>query len=177
MTTPAATVENQEKTIQNKLKVLELTNENTNKIAGSNLLKPIQRHRKLMESKVEECHEVKAIVQELNIGRGDEEDVIKDWSSGIEVELGKYEKKVEELEELEQKVREQEARETQEKEEKARLEIKKKFEAKTFEKESDAGEPKVKLPKLVITKFQGTYLDWQRFWGQFEAEIDKFSYL
>ena len=38
MTTPAATVENQEKTIQNKLKVLQLTNENTNKIAGSNLL-------------------------------------------------------------------------------------------------------------------------------------------
>ena len=60
MATPATTVDNQEKTIQNKLKVLQLTNENTNKIAGSNLLKPIQRHRKLMESKVEECHEVKA---------------------------------------------------------------------------------------------------------------------
>ena len=138
-----------------------------------------------MESKVEECHEVKAIEQELKIGRGDEEDDIKDWSSGIEAELGKYEKVVEELEELEQTLREQEARETQEKEEKARLEIKKKFEAKTVEKESDAGKPKVKLPKLVITKFQGTHLDWQRFWGQFEAEIDKsdinqvakFSYL
>ena len=68
MTTPAVTVENQEKAIQNKLKVLQLTNENTHKIAGSNLLKPIQRHRKLMESKVEECHEVQAIVQELKIG-------------------------------------------------------------------------------------------------------------
>ena len=42
MTTTEATVANQEKTIQNKLKVLQLTNENTNKIAGSNLLKPIQ---------------------------------------------------------------------------------------------------------------------------------------
>ena len=92
MTTPVATVENQEKAIQNKLKVLQLTNENTHKIAGSNLLKPIQRHRKLMESKVEECHEVKAIVQELKIGRGDEEDDIKVWSSGIKAELGKYER-------------------------------------------------------------------------------------
>ena len=44
-----------------------------------------------MESKVEECHEVEAIVQELKIGRGDEEDDIKGWSSGIEAELGKYE--------------------------------------------------------------------------------------
>ena len=42
-----------------------------------------------------------------------------------------------------------------------------------------------KLPKLEITKFQGTYLDWMRFWNQFETEIDKakltqvakFSYL
>ena len=98
-------MENQEKATQNKLKVLQLTNENTHKIAGSNLLKAIQRHRKLMESKVEECQEVKAIVQELKIGRGDEEDDIKDWSSGIEAELGKDEKVVGELEELEQTLR------------------------------------------------------------------------
>ena len=44
---------------------------------------------------------------------------------------------------------------------------------------------KVKLPKMEITKFQGTHLDWQRFWGKNEAKIDKaditqvakFSYL
>ena len=60
-----------------------------------------------------------------------------------------------------------------------------KFKVKTIEKESDAGKPKVKLPKLVIMKFYGKHLDWQRFWGQFEVEIDKsdisqvakFSYL
>ena len=40
MTTTAATDENQEKTIQNKLKVLQQSHENTNKIAGSKLLKP-----------------------------------------------------------------------------------------------------------------------------------------
>lgn len=42
-----------------------------------------------------------------------------------------------------------------------------------------------KLPKLTITKFDGTYLDWNRFWGQFTEAIDKtgmvaitkFSYL
>ena len=44
---------------------------------------------------------------------------------------------------------------------------------------------KVKLPKLIISKFEGTNLDWLRFWGQFKMEIDganittvsKFSYL
>ena len=42
-----------------------------------------------------------------------------------------------------------------------------------------------KLPKLTITKFDGTFLDWNRFWGQFSEAIDKtgmvaitkFSYL
>ena len=53
MTTTEATVENQEKTIQNKLQVLQPTKENTNKIAGSNFLQPIQRQRQIMDSKVE----------------------------------------------------------------------------------------------------------------------------
>ena len=43
----------------------------------------------------------------------------------------------------------------------------------------------VKLPKLKITKFEGTALDWFWFWNQFETEINqvqislisKFSYL
>ena len=36
MTTTAATVKKQAKIIQDRLRVLQLTNENTNKIAGSN---------------------------------------------------------------------------------------------------------------------------------------------
>ena len=32
-----------------------------------------------------------------------------------------------------------------------------------------------KLPKLVITKFDGTFMDWPRFWGQFTETIDKTS--
>ena len=95
------------------------------------------------------------------------------WSSGIEEMLEQYEHVVDELEDLEQSLREQEARQTQEKEEKAKWELKNKFDAKPDEKESEAGKPKVKLPKLLITKFQGTHLDWQRFRRQFEAEIDK----
>ena len=100
MTTTEATVQNLAKKIQNRSRVLQLTNKNTNKIAGSNLLKRIQRHCKFMESKVEECHEIKAIEQIPQIRQGD--DVITDRSLGIQGELGKYEKMVEGLEDLEQ---------------------------------------------------------------------------
>jgi len=71
------------------------------------------------------------IIKVLKIGRGNKEHVIKDdifsskddISSGIQAELGKYEKVVKEFKEMEQMFRQQEARETQEKEDKARLEI------------------------------------------------------
>jgi len=32
-----------------------------------------------------------------------------------------------------------------------------------------------KLPKLVLTKLNGTYADWPRFWGQYSESIDKSS--
>ena len=35
------------------------------------------------------------------------------------------------------------------------------------------GALEAKLPKLVITKFDGSYQDWPRFWGQFIETIDK----
>ena len=52
----------------------------------------------------------------------------------------------------------------------------------TYEKSASTN---VKLPKLGITKFNGTPLDWMRLWNLFEAEIDhtdvapvsKFAYL
>ena len=34
-----------------------------------------------------------------------------------------------------------------------------------------------KLPKLVITKFNGTYADWPRFWGQYSESINKSNVL
>ena len=46
-------------------------------------------------------------------------------------------------------------------------------------------EVRVKLPRLVISQFEGTHIDWFRFWNQHETQIDKtglspiskFSYL
>ena len=122
---------------------------------------------------MEECHEIKARVQELKLEQGDEEDDIQAWSTGIENSLEEYERAVKGLEELERSLREQETRKNQEEEERSRWGFKKKFAAKADEKDNDAaGKSIAKLPELVITKFQGTHLYWQRLWGQCEAEID-----
>ena len=68
--------------------------------------------------------------------------------------------------------------------EKMKMEMRKKY-LKSEEKKSASDSNKVKLPKLVISKFEGTALDRFRFWNQSETEIDKqdisvvtkFSYL
>ena len=61
-----------------------------------------------------------------------------------------------------------------------------KAEALSSEESSSAsGNIEAKLPKLTITKFNGTYTDWPRFWGQYSETINKagtppvtkFSYL
>ena len=71
------------------------------------------------------------------------------------------------------------------------MEVKKKEEGEKEERKkeysllNDCKFSKTKLPKLVITKFDGTHFDWFRFWNQFESQIDKcdlpqvskFSYL
>ena len=62
-----------------------------------------------------------------------------------------------------------------------RSKVKREFEKKLEEDRSrSAKENGVKLLKLTIMMFQGTHLDWLRFWNQFETEITqvaKFSYL
>ena len=41
------------------------------------------------------------------------------------------------------------------------------------ERDARENSVKVKLLKLIISKFEGTNLDWLRFWSQFQMEIDR----
>ena len=74
------------------------------------------------------------------------------------------------------------------KREEIKLQMKMKYaqEKKDQVADKEPSTTRAKLPKLVITKFNGTHLDWFRFWNQYQAEIDrnqsisavtKFSYL
>ena len=54
--------------------------------------------------------------------------------------------------------------------EEMKMEMRNQFEKKEQKKEED---PKAKMPKLVISKFDGTDLDWFKFWNQFKTEIDQ----
>ena len=61
-------------------------------------------------------------------------------------------------------------REEQLKFEKQQLELKAEY---SKAKEAEPSKQSVKLPKLVITKYNGALENWLTFWNKFEAEIDK----
>ena len=145
-------------------------------------------------------------MQESRIEKGDDEEEIKTWTDSIDNELGTWDNEITNAsktmntwkeqedeqaklhkEEIEAKARQdlfKEQLEFDQAKMKQRMEHELKMDKIRKENEKQR-QTNAKLPKLVITKFNGTPLDWLRFWNQFEAEIDKadvaaitkFSYL
>ena len=192
------------KKIDSKLRLLKFTHDDVPRIQEKNELKAAERLQKALEQQIDSVHEQMVEIQALKIENGDQPDDVRKWSLEIEKQVAEYEQVTEDVKRTvkslrdkalleakweEEKVEEEKRKRRFEKElklEEARMEIKREFEKKPEEdKSKSAKESGAKLPKLTTTKFQGTHLDWLRFWKQFETEIDKaaitqvakFSYL
>ena len=89
-----------------------------------------------------------------------------------DIPMGEIESKLRTFKEMEkQNATEQEEKRMERVMIEMQLYMKKKEEHKAIS--SDCNVLKVKLPKLVISRFDGTHIDWSRFWNQFESEIDR----
>ena len=187
------------KKIDSKLRLLKFTRDDVPRIQEKNELKAAERLQKALEQQIDSVHEQMVEIQALKIENGDQSDDVRKWSLEIEKQVAEYEQVTEDVKRTvkslrdealleakweEEKVEEEKRKRRFEEElklEEARMEIKREFEKKLEEdKSKSAKESGAKLPKLTITKFQGTHLDWLRFWNQFETEITqvaKFSYL
>ena len=199
-----ASEENLSKKVAGKLGLLKFIEDETRGILNTKDFKAIERQLKIYESKIEEVYELKTNVQELKLENDDEPGEIRNWSNKIEGEIKKFDHIMAEMRESLKQIKLSERREEEQELlsskqrqfeveselEKARYEQKFQYERRLEELKStspsnEQESTKVKLPKLIISKFQGTHLDWYRFWNQFEAEIDrvkidsvtKFSYL
>ena len=185
--------------IEGKLKMLKFTVEDTEKILETKDVKAIERHGSALESIIDKTHQLKLQAQELRIENNEDLAGIRSWSENLEAQIDKFEGTLKQVEYVAANIRsaEEEKREEEKRKrimneeielEKAKFQARAKLEKslKTSlgdsENSSSIG---AKLPKLEISKFQGTFLDWTRFWSQFETEIDKakltqvakFSYL
>lgn len=188
-----------EEKIEGKLKMLKFTAEDTEKILETEDVKAIERHGSALESIIDKTHQLKLQVQELRIENGEDLAEIRTWSENLEAQIDKIESSLKQVKCVAADIRSAEEEKREEEKRKRimdeEIELEKvKFQARakleksvktSLEDSENSNSVGAKLPKLEISKFQGTFLDWTRFWNQFETEVDKakltqvakFSYL
>ena len=169
-----------------KPKQLRLTVERTGAILGSGKSDAIQRHQDALKATASEADDKRRSVETLKIAAKENLDSIGTRNLGIDAELAKADDEVERLQEWRDDYRKRgEGKRLEEQliQERELHEARMKFNsdlqaAKTVPEKQPKSETShdsvlVKLPKLTITEFNGSYQDWPRFWCQFVETIDK----
>ena len=174
---------NAESTLETKLKQLERTKDKTSDVLKGRKRSAVSRHLTNLKELLTEVDNARGAFKAEKIAAKVSDEEISLWNDGImaktEVADGQIENLEEWLARLKMEV------ENQERAEKMQFEIKlheTKLKLQDLQlKIGNLNQPtetpvsQAKLPKLVITKFNETYADWPRFWGQYSETIDKSS--
>ena len=169
-----------------KLAQLQLTTKRTDNIIASGKHEAIQRQCQTLSTISNEINVMRITVEAEKIGMKVGVEEIVEWNNDIETKLDEADKEIEKARKWigdYKKKAEAEAQEEELKFQEKLHQTKLKYEAelqaaKSTQSQHEPGESTTsavgaKLPKLVISKFNGTYMDWPRFWGQFTETIDK----
>ena len=176
------TMDNAESALKTKLKQLELAEEKVDQVLKGEKQSAIQRQLSNLKELVTEVDSARRTVEALKIEAKVNDGDINEWNDAINAKIEEADNHIENLEEWLAN-RKMEA-ENQEREEKMQFEIKLhetklklqedlQIKAGNQKSSAETSVGEAKLPKLVITKFNGTYADWPRFWGQYSETIDK----
>ena len=198
-----ATAEDLLRQVTKSFALLEVWDSESEGIKRRDKMIELDRHLQAYKSRIDEMYMLKTEVQRQKINDDESVEEVKIWTEEFNTKLEVFERCADlialQLAEHQRKEREtskeievnmEKEKLQREFEEKRRLEevswrLRKDLEKSSEEKGKTSDYARAKLPKLMITKFNGTHLDWLRFWGQFEAEIEKsniplvskFSYL
>ena len=162
---------------------IELAEKETERVTTRNKKNEIEKHLQHVELKLEKSQEFKYSALEVLLEEG-EMGNLEEWSSAVEEKMARFddavdrlkipifyvEKKEENKAKHEENIIQKEMFGRRIQEESKMQEMKLQMNSKEYEKRNtivNEKKAKVKLPKLVITKFNGTFLDWVRFWNQF----------
>ena len=184
----------EEKKLKTKLKQLDIAAHRTKQVLDSGKKESIKRHLDALRETVRETNEFKRVVEAAKISNSEDVEEINEWNGEVDAKLEKADAEVSSLEKwISDKERSEEIVAQEE-----RLNLELKLHEKKLRMQRELSltktEPEVqecasfktaKLPKLVISKFEGSIMDWPRFWGQFDeaieksliAPISKFTYL
>ena len=173
-----------------KVTQLKMSIGKTNTIVETGKSEAIERHLSTLRSLSKELNRMRIEVEATKLGAKEEIADIEAWNSGIDAQLEEADCEVDKMcTWIDDRKREAEAIVKQEelKFHKAKIEMQAEIQVEPHPQQATTtpSDIQAKLPKLMITKFDGTYMDWPRFWGQFTEAVDKtgiqlitkFSYL
>ena len=174
------------KLLSKKLELFKLTQRKTTTILEKRNVRAILRHKDALTNIVKETDYLKRDVEQEKLINEESVDDVAEWAVKIEeqieeadCEIERLSKTISEIEEDEQRrKRERDSelrareREEQLKFERTKLELQRELTTQTSPGNA-ASKPQVRLPKLEITKFNGTVEQWLPFWNKFKTEIDE----
>ena len=187
--------------LDGKIRTLNLRVKKTDEILQKDDRVALERHKTSLESMATAVTTLKESIEEKKFTEGEMEEKIQEWAADVEAAVDEADtcmrQLADKIEQIDRHVRHEAAlfehkraitlekekiQQQQEFVEQAHAEElafeKKKLELKQAQKSTEttgATSEVAIMPKLVITKFDGTPQDWMRFWGQFETQIDKSS--
>ena len=166
--------------LETKLIQLKLAMERTDGVLAKSSEESIARHQTTLRNVIAEVDKLHLTVEAEKVGRKED---TTEWSKQIETKLNEADghvqltkewlaankRKLEEIERNEKLQFEVKLHET-----KMKLHVEQNVEGSPQATKSMIG-MQAKLPKLVISQFNGSHMDWPRFWGQFTENIEKSS--
>ena len=158
---------------------LQMTVSRTGKVLSTESSQAIERQQASLKTITTEIELLRGEVEAKKITDKESPEEIEKWVGDIDEKLISADVELKRLQGWQDNVsREEKQRQREEQLEHERqvyeAKIKMKSELKIPSKSgSSKDEIQAKLPKLTITKFNGTFQDWTRFWNKFSETIDK----
>ena len=175
-----ADVKELSKKLNAKAKFITFLAAETEEILAKNEEIDIVRQLGVYKQKQEEFHELKNKIIELKVEAEDSDlPEVEAWRKEVENSIKEVEPFVVKLKQALANLKQKQQQEQHEQELKLqKIKIEKELELKnelvqTLETKSTGKQILMKLPKLSISRFRGTHLDFFRFWNTFETEVDK----
>ena len=174
------------KALDAELQLLALTRGKTDTVVEKRSKDKLARHREALRKIVTNIEDLKLDIEKGKLEATESIEDVKAWGATIEKTIDEIDLQVADLtrclDEVEtkekyQKREEEDAilakkREDELQFEKLKFEQKSKMQSLNQSTAKPPSNGNVKMPKLVITKYEGTYEKWLSFWSKFEAEID-----
>ena len=170
-------METPENKLKTKLIQLQMTVSRTGKVLSTESAQAIERQQASLKTITTEIELLRGEVEAKKITDKESPEEIEKWVGDIDEKLISADVELKRLQEWQDNVsREEKQRQREEQLEHERqvyeAKIKMKSELKIpSESGSSKDEIQAKLPKLTITKFNGTFQDWTRFWNSVRQSI------